>query len=968
MTTQLPAPATRQAQPPVTTIFPPYFPDIVDLELQKILDRDFPALVIDRNNTWLNLYERKTINTPPFTDFQIPTVSPMPTPRTVRTLTRAILLRDSLIDFFLGRLQLAEDDTYGLFTDPSSVDDSAHIEGLNQKQIQDIYAQVAQWLIRAYNESLLTYWNVVEADGKARRALFIEEHAQALHMEAQVGVEQGSLTSLQGAMLETMLRYSRDGSPDPLRQHGVYSLSLNQPGKPPQDFAGSFVLSHVCNMGNPSIDDARLGPVVLYTPNNGLEGFASFPLLTESLTRRLADPVQRDWLLNNTEFKYATFDVRPVGEDVTPPWSYIPMSGNFLSTQLVWRRIKQQSDFVYCVDLAKARALDCPGFLKLLSQMLDPRYQFDNYLSLDRNEKNIIHAAMPDWWQAMNVEEKNDWLTSAKTFGGSIVELQQLTQDQLNTPEFNSDLLLNEHIDSVLKNFLSEKNIRLTPDTIYVDINYFTELPMPALPGQTEREAGNTLTKRYTLKSLAVEQPQILKPGYSRDIVVTDANNIRIRGLDANAVRDLVARINIEETFDGFLVARLKTSAYARTLLEKSTRLALTQMRMGLLVARQKGFESAGLDWITAVLDAPDATTRRPVKSKNIQLKFLKISNVLLSNVMLIAPADTAETGAFVLCTLNAPDGIVFRWFRSLERLKSNFLTQSALREYLLLQIPIAQRPVAQRSLEVDAWLKHYRFPAFFKYLPQPVPLPAILWDVVTFVEPSKNFLAENHDIRIGHMISDAKAYLVNSRNIESSDHSAKVHLAISIAILFLPAPVMIPLALGLGLYTAWEGFRKVDENDYKGAAEELLIALSYLVTAGIGKLSLPTKLVSPIKVTRPAPPIVRRIGPDGEEHIGFLLSPNSPPQLGTSARVTAFDPEKFSITEIDDEVFYVHNRFNLFGHSRLYRQTPDDPGLLVHSGEFGLRTTKACGSELHIRPGAPLRSFSVVRVANWMG
>lgn len=943
MTTQLSRTPSGPSTPPAAAIVPPSFADIAKEQLQQLLARDYPSVVIDVDNTWLNLYEHKTINIPPITEF--PTPAALPMPRSVRRLTRAMPLHDSVIEHFLGKLILDEEGSYGLFVHPTAVAETEQVEGLGQEDIQYLYARLTSTLADAYTESLLSYWSTADTDGKTRRTLFIEERAQALQMEAHVRVEQGSLTTVQSDMLEAMLRYSQDQSDDPLQKHGVYSVSLTRPGQSTLDFTGCFVLSDVCNTDKPYTDDARLGAVLFYAPNTGLEGFASFPLLTESLTQRFADPEQKEGLLKNVALNRAAPLVpEPQLDPNAAPyaWGYLPIDGNFLNLEFGKQRLKQLSDFAHCVDLAKARALDCQGFLALLSHRLDLRYQFDNFLNLDRNDSAIVDASMPDWWHTMSVEDKHEWLESAKTFGGSIIELQQATQNQLNTPEFSSEFFLSQYVDSILNAALHEKNIQQVPDKIYVDIFYFAEIPRSLFPPQVILpRADAALKKRYTLKSLAIEQPDTLNLGYLHRIVVTDENNAPIKGLDADAISDLIARVNLKDAFDHFLVARLKTSAYAQTLREKSTRLTLVQMRMGLLVAKQKGFEQAGLDWITAVLNTPDASTPRHVKLKNIQLKFLKIQNVALSNVMLIAPSDAGENSAVVLCTLNAPDGVVFRWFDSIAGLKRDFLDHLSFSEYLALQMPVAQRAGVQKSLQFDDWFKHYRLPDFFRYLPQPVPIPAMVWGVITFVEQSKDFLTENHDIRLDQMISDAKSYEVYSRNIQSSDHTTDIHLAIGIALLFLPAPVMIPLALGLALYTAWDGLRKVDNNDYKGAAEELLIALNYLVIAGAGTLSLPTKDVPSIKALHRAPPLVRRIGPDGKERIGFLLSPVLRPQLASLESATVLDPEKLSIVEIDGETFYVRNRFNLFGHSRLYRQLPDNPGVLTDSGEFGLLDSK---------------------------
>src|SRR5471032_3055854 len=391
--------------------------------------------------------------------------------------------------------------------------------------------------------------------------------------------------------------------------------------------------------------------------------------------------------------------------------------------------------------------------------------------------------------------------------------------------------------------------------------------------------------------------------------------------------------IDVEAAFDRFLDERLKTSDFAQTLREKSGQLLLAQLRMGLLVARQMKFESSGLEWIAAVLDSPDLMPVRKAGQKNIQLKFLTINDIPLSNVMLIAPDDAGESRPVVLCTVDAPDGVVFRWFESLERLRRDFLQRSANSEYLLRQMPILRQALARQSLAFDEWFEHYRFPQVFRNWPAPIPLPTLVWEVVSFDEQRKHFIDENHDIRVEHMISDAKSYRECAKD---SDSAFDFHLAASIVMLFLPPPIRIPLALGMTLYTAWQGFRKIEDNDYLGAAQEFLNALGYLLLGGVGVRSLPSRFIAPIRAPRPAPPLVRRMGPDGCEHIGFLLSPPKGPLLADAKQVTALDSKVFHAVEINHETFYIRRRFNLFGHARLYRQVSDNAQLLTYSDEFG--------------------------------
>jgi hypothetical protein len=908
-------PDTLTANPPrpqMPMLFPPSFLEVVDSAVRTTLERAHPGVSIDPHSIWLN-----------------------------RENGASLSLHDSLIKTFLGRLIPENQGRHGWFSKPYTLDDADLIPGLNPEHLRALYTTISATLIDAYTLALTDYWGGIDADGKNRKTLFLDQRIEALRQEASVGVEQRNLTLTQGTMLETMLRYSQNQSADALQQHGLYSLSLSGLHQPAMTLAGCFVLSDVCTHGTPAATDARQGQVLLYTPNRGLEGFAAFPALNESLSRRLDDPVEKQWLLKSMSHQ----DAAKVTPTFLPTWHYTPMSANFLDLQLSQQLLKQQSDFAHCVDLAKIRGLDQQGFLALLAEQLDPRYQFDNYLNLDRNEKTIVHGCMPDWWQALSVDEKSDWLASAKTYGSAMNMLIQTTEAQRRQPELDSKAFIETYLDDLLKTFLSAKQVALPSERLSVEIIHYSWPIPPAYPFvRPSPVVDSSLVRRYSLKALAYETADTLRLSNAYSLVVRDPNNAIIPQLGLEDIKALVAQIDIDGAFDRFLNARLKTSAYSQTLRMQSDLLALAQMRLGLRAARREGLASIGLSWIAAVLDAPQAATRRTVKSASaaepapIQVQFLKINETPLSNLMLIAPATAGERTAVVICTLNAPDGVVFRWFSNKEAFRREFLNNRQFTEYLLLQLPVAKRPNALSSIEVDRGLRQNRFPAMFRHLPQIVPLPALMWELETYAEPSPDFLAENYRIKLEHVISDAKVYWRQARAQANLEHSALNHLAISIALLFLPTPVMIPLALGIGLYSAWEGFREIDDHDYQGATREFLIALGYLIPAGIDMWSLSQDLPSLVATSRPAPPLVRRIGPDGQVHIGFLLSPAASPHWGQVQRYKTLDTTQFSRIEIDSDVLFINKRFNLFGHTRLYRQNPANLNLLMHSGEYGLR------------------------------
>lgn len=906
---------TPLPQPPVPTIFPSSLAVTAELTLDRIIQQQHPGLTLHFNNTWLNLYETRQAGTAQSSDH----------------LIRSINLFDSLLEHFLDTLELTGENHLSWFTTPTAVGENHRALSLSQAQIIDLYTRFSASFASAYQQSQADYWLILTPQGKSRQTLFIEERARALHAEAQAWAEQGRLSATQASMLCNMLAYSLATDDQHLKMHGVYNLILDTP-EHSMVFAGCFVLSHTNCNGTPHTEDARLGPVVLYTPNTGVEGFESFARLIESLNRRLVDPEEHQGLWRNTELRRLP-STTPL--PTVTAWRFEPLSGNFLMHQLRQQIAKQQADFSYAVEIARNQTLDARRFKDLLLQVLDPRYQFDNYLTLERNEKSIVQARMPAWWQDMSRPQRQQWLEAANTYATSIVEIHSLTHEQ--GEQLDGAVFIRQYMDGLINECLARNKITVPASRIRLAVTVDTAFPSPTTLG-----IRTLSTEHYPLRTVGLNAQAKRNVSQAEDLLATDTlNGQPIPALSYAALHDVFARMDTEGAFERFLATRLKSCDYATTLKEKSGRLVRAQMRLGLLVARSEEFAATGLAWIEAVLDNPVSAARAPVNGKTIEVRFLRIDNATLSNILLIQPADSDARKPLVLCTLNAPDGVLFRWFSSQEAMQRNFLTQAAYTQYLLLQVPEHKRAVVLGNITLDTQLRPYRLPGVFRFLANPLPLPAVFWGLVSFSQPSSDCLGDNYHTCIEHIQTNARQRWQQMRVNDSDSPQALVHLALDVALFFLPPPIMIPLALGAGLFCAWEGFHLIDQDDYKGAANELLSALGYLTVAGVGRLTLPEELPAPIRASNPAPALVRRTGPDGTEHIGYLLSPASAPRLIEPGKPLEAAITKVNAVQIDRQTFFVRNRFNLFGHCRLYRQDPFHPGKLLHYGEFGLRDSQ---------------------------
>jgi hypothetical protein len=916
---------TPTRTPSHNDLYPPSFAEVTRTFISEYLSNHHPDLAIDIDATWLYCRDSR--------------VAPhLPNPPTIHAL------RDSVVDYFTGALNWTETEVQGLYTSPVLRPNEETIKGIGRVELINLYASAQQTLESRFISALDHYWNKVLAVGKPRRATFIEQRVRALELEAQMRVNEGDMPSDMYYMLERMLKGCAQATQAPVPEHGVYSVSLVWKGGLPMPLAGAFVLTSVRGLNAPSSDNQSLGKALLYTIDEGLQGFQSLKQQTHALDQRLLTADSKASLLSALDHKDRS--KLPVSLDADNPasslqWHYTPLGPDFLNPLFTQQLEWQKSHFEHAVLLGKSLEMDHRSFERLIPQLLAPKVHLDNHKHLQRHDSALIQTHLPDWWQSMNQQQRSNWLNHAQTLGEQTLNIHRQCSARFKGEAFNPDTFVRRYIDQHLATALKKLAVTLPPEKISLTLCYPPPLPRPSLTLSLPPRA--EVLKRYSLKTLMHLPVESLNLGFASAIIATDERGAAVPGIDHKFVQTLVSEVSIPEAFDTFLKAQLMTSPFAQQLRKAHELMMHAQLRMALLEVEHQAFPLWARQWLEAVLDSPNPATRSKVGSDDIQVHFLKISHTRLSNILVVAPTGKLDSGPVVLCTFGAPDGVVLRWFDSVHRLKSMFMEQAKFRPYLAHQIPASVRADTLGVLEYDKWLKHWRLPDVMRYMTQPLPVPEMLFRPVTFVPQQKSFYDENHEIKIDHLIKDANATL---KTMTSTSDAISFEMVASIALLFLPPPILLPLALGLGFYSAWNGFSQYDADDFEGATGEFLNALGYLATAQIsasissGSLTPIDQSFQPVEEQTPRPHLVRTVGRDGKPQIGYLLSPKTPPRLPTESISVTPDPQRFTAIDFNSERCYVRRRFNLFGHARLYRLNAAD-NTLMHANEYVSRNSK---------------------------
>ncbi|MCF5823956.1 dermonecrotic toxin domain-containing protein, partial [Pseudomonas syringae] len=724
----------------------------------------------------------------------------------------------SLVEYFTGHLNWAHSDVQGLYPSPSSTSQTPAIPLLDGAATTLFYNQINQQLEPFYRQKLADYWSAATDGGDTRRSQFIAEQIECLKSECVVLIALEKMTTNHYSLLSQALRpcdTSLAANIADIQAHSVYSLSARTGEGPPVSLYGAFVIARRLRDEPVRIDEEEREDVLLFTPHEGLQAFASLKQLHETL-------VKRGSVLEYGQ-SLGTEQVNQIDSNASElHWQYTLMEGDFLSLLHAGLVVRQQSIFAQAVQLARAQRMDEICFEQSLTHLPGSDVYFDNHWRLDRLDADLIQSQMPEWWKTMTPSQHQEWLDQAQRFGESIVSIRQASKDNFDQPENDSRTYLTRYIDKQLDDMLKRSSIPTAAERITLSMTYRVGTEVQEITGAPVPPATSTL--QVSLRQLAHDRAHRILVEDALVVRAVDDTGAVITRLEKSAIKALVEAIEDPQHLSDYLDLHLRTSAYAQQLKKLQKAMLEAQMKMALLELEQQAFAPLGREWIKAVLDSPAPQGRPTVNGEAIEVRFFSVNQFKMTNVMLIAPAGKFEKGPLVLCTLDASDGVVFRWFNSMYHLTTRFLEERPFQQYLIQQIPVSRRLETLNAMQYEKEAKHWRPPEVFTQLTL-LPIPSRLLHPVVFVSQSKDIYEENHETKINHLINEAKRQM--SQATGRGQSARGFDLLAGIAILFLPDPIMLPVSLGVGLYKTWSAFSKVDENDLEGAAEEFLSAIS---------------------------------------------------------------------------------------------------------------------------------------------
>ena len=768
----------------------------------------FPRLAMDASIDRLYLNQEE-----PAQPGQLPVISS----RSLGALVEQCYLTRAVPTFFQNTIQI--------YNQPYTLDEQHLTSGITAPEFEAFLEFTTHSLERCTRDALGDFWKTPNHDleGLTPKAWLTRYALNLILSEAAVRHGEGTLSpSALVAIDEVFPTVDPTSARPPLSAFTFYRVALD--GHPLQNAVqlyGVFVITHK-NLPRASSDahddrvvqDAIPRTVVLYTPSNGLEAFASLKALSEEMSARLKDPAQRDTIL---DYALAADRERALAHqhmDYSPiPEANIP---TFYSEQLI---DKQKHDLQYA--WAQARVQQQDTTLEQLAELIEQ--SFDSSLPL--NPQRIVHARyvrllesrFPQWLKSASDADKSQWRLAVERLNLERLASQALDTQPLAEIGQKSTLLGYARV-QLKQRIKADHAIEVDPDAIFISTTEVLQtgpliytgsgagLPSGFAAGVSLDKTGPTLTYRTTQRSLselALANVGVWDVTFSLTAQVRDAQGNRHPFLTPAYLKALVRQLDIGEQYKARLNHLLVNSQQARWRKERYVNYSKAQLQLDLLEARMSGYLSAGhAAWIQLALDHPIESTRPRLNGEQIKVHLLMLRYKPLPGALVFSSTASAH----LLCYLpGAPDN---RWFLIADSRNelARRLSHPALHSYVLQRVTVAHKPYIKPLLEAG------------------------LTDSTVQLQPIAHHLLEaSYDTEALHAIHEADEQSTSTweSNLNTAKEAALT--AIDVISFVLPVKVLLPVVLTRFIYQLMQGIDALQRAEQQEALLHFLGAITHL-------------------------------------------------------------------------------------------------------------------------------------------
>lgn len=587
-----------------------------------------------------------------------------------------------------------ERDIHTQFTHRTSLDDDLALPAATTSTLQTIARSIAT----QYPQAIERYWNtaspVHEDPSKHESPLnqLLALHKRQLSILAALRVSDQTLSPESKALIDDALRYptldAREKNFADGDRLGVYPITVDDKTERGAMLAGAFLITK--NDGSqalpPTWPNGRTlelndthGPVVLYTPGEGFEEFATPAQARQALAERLDQGGTAAQLLLQTlppalQNRADGFS----GDDLMRSAS--PSSGDVLAEAVAWMVRRQQAETKAGLDNALAPGSTTSPLLDNASAQgidhaADWSYLLDGSNAMLARDARLTDKNQPQWLKNLSAAQEAVFLHLERVQEKSLETLAPLLAKIPSLADFSRDRL-----NAAIKK--QYPNAAVDADQLKVQIHTRTGIQGGRGTGQPLYDKQHSVS----LTDLALDNPSgfpAIERGTFTDVKMTlallDTQGkpvLDVAGkpviLDTDALKKLVNTVDVGGEYTKLLkqemapdtevgsAAQLRT-AWKTNLEDAMIKEAfLSELNPDAYTekAQQDTSTKRAVQWVDAVVDHPNPVTRPHVDGKNIVANSLVHRGLAVQGVMVIG---NQTDSALVLYTPKAPDGITFR-------------------------------------------------------------------------------------------------------------------------------------------------------------------------------------------------------------------------------------------------------------------------------------------------------------------
>lgn len=557
---------------------------------------------------------------------------------------------------------------------------------------------IARSIAMQYPQAIEQYWNapspVHEDPSKHESPLnqLLTLHKRQLSSLAALRVSDQTLSTDSKALIDDALRYptleAREKKFANGARLGVYPITVDDKTERGAMLAGAFLItksdgSHATSPTWPNgrtleLNDTN-GPVVLYTPGEGFEEFATPAQARQALADRLDQGGTHAELLLQTLPPF--LQNRPdgfSGDDLMH--SVSPSSGDVLAEAVPWMLRRQQAEINAGMSKALtsgngANSLLDSASVQAIDNAADWSYLLDGSNAMLARDAKLADKNQPEWLKNLSpvqeavfshleqVQEKS--LNTLAPLLEKIPSLGAFSRDRLNAAlnkQYPGAIVDADQLKVQVHTRTGVHGGRGTGQPLYSknDPVSLTDLALSNPSGFPAIERGTFTDVKMTLALLDTQGEPVRDLAGKPVILDTESLKRLVNATDVGGEYTKLLKQEMATDTGSGSAAQLRTAwkASLEDAMFKEAFLSELNPDAYKEQAHEKPTTKRATQWVDAVLAHPDPVTRPQVDGKTIVANSLVHRGLGVQGVMVIG---NQTDSSLVLYTPKAPDGITFR-------------------------------------------------------------------------------------------------------------------------------------------------------------------------------------------------------------------------------------------------------------------------------------------------------------------